>query len=204
MTDTVGRERVLSEVEIPLRVKALEALLIEKGLATVEDLDAIVDRYQNDLSPMNGAKVVARAWVDPEYKKRLLEDGTAAILELGYGGIEGEHMVVVENTPEVHNLFVCTLCGCYPWPVLGLPPNWFKSLAYRSRIVIEPRKVLKEDFDLEIPPSVELRIWDSLALTRYLVLPERPAGTEHMSEVELAAIVTRDSMIGVGKIPSPH
>jgi nitrile hydratase len=153
---------------------------------------------------MNGAKVVARAWVDPEYKKRLLADGTAAILELGYGGIEGEHMVVVENTTEVHNLFVCTLCGCYPWPVLGLPPNWFKSLAYRSRIVIEPRKVLKEDFDLEIPPSVELRIWDSLALTRYLVLPERPADTEHMSEAELAAIVTRDSMIGVGKISAPN
>lgn len=203
MTDTIERNRVLSEVDIPLRVKAIETLLIEKGLATVEDLDAIVDRYENDLSPMNGAKVVARAWVDPEYKKRLLEDGTAAILELGYGGIEGEHMVVVENTPEVHNIFVCTLCGCYPWPVLGLPPNWFKSLAYRSRIVIEPRKVLKEDFDLEIPPSVELRIWDSLALTRYLVLPERPAGTEQMSEAELTAIVTRDSMIGVSKISSP-
>jgi nitrile hydratase len=203
MTDAVKQDRVLSEVDIPLRVKAIEALLIEKGLATVEDLDAIVDRYENDLSPMNGAKVVARAWVDPEYKKRLLKDGTAAILELGYGGIEGEHMVVVENTPEVHNIFVCTLCGCYPWPVLGLPPNWFKSLAYRSRIVIEPRKVLKEDFGLDIPPSVELRIWDSLALTRYLVLPERPAGTEHMSEAELAAIVTRDSMIGVGKVLSP-
>lgn len=204
MTDTIERNRVLSEVDIPLRVKAIEALLIEKGLATVEDLDAIVDRYENDLSPMNGAKVVARAWIDPEYKKRLLEDGTAAILELGYGGIEGEHMVVVENTPEIHNIFVCTLCGCYPWPVLGLPPNWFKSLAYRSRIVIEPRKVLKEDFALEIPPSVELRIWDSLALTRYLVLPERPAGTEHMSEAELAVIVTRDSMIGVGKVPFPN
>lgn len=204
MTDTVERNRVLSEVDIPLRVKAIEALLIEKGLATVEDLDAIVDRYENDLSPMNGAKVIARAWVDPEYKKRLLEDGTAAILELGYGGIEGEHMVVVENTSEVHNIFVCTLCGCYPWPVLGLPPKWFKSLAYRSRIVIEPRKVLKEDFDLEIPPSVELRIWDSLALTRYLVLPERPARTEHMNESELTALVTRDSMIGVGKVLSPN
>jgi len=204
MTNTVEQNRVLSEVDIPLRVKAIEALLIEKGLATVEELNAIVDRYENDLSPMNGAKVVARAWVDPEYKKRLLEDGTAAILELGYAGIEGEHMVVVENTPEVHNIFVCTLCGCYPWPVLGLPPNWFKSLAYRSRIVIEPRKVLNEDFGLEISPSVELLVWDSLALTRYLVLPERPAGTEHMSEAELAAIVTRDSMIGVGKVPSPN
>ncbi|HVN88904.1 MAG TPA: nitrile hydratase subunit alpha [Candidatus Binataceae bacterium] len=184
------------------RAKAIESLLVEKGLIASDAVDKIVEHYEKDVGPINGAKVVARAWLDPAYKKRLLKDGTAAIAELGFGGLQGEHMVVVENTPRVHNVVVCTLCSCYPWPVLGLPPTWYKSLEYRARVVREPRVVLKE-FGLEIPANVELRVWDSSAEIRYMVLPERPAGTDGMSEAELAAIVTRDSMIGVGKVASP-
>jgi nitrile hydratase len=182
-----------------LRVKALESLLVEKGLVDRAALDALVDTYENKVGPRNGARVVARAWTDPAYKQRLLTSSDAAIAELGYGGSQGEHMVVVENTPKVHNLVVCTLCSCYPWPVLGLPPVWYKSAAYRSRAVIDPRGVLRE-FGMELPDGVEARVWDSTAELRYLVLPERPAGTEHMSEDELATLVTRDSMIGVAKV----
>lgn len=180
------------------RVQTIEALLIEKGLVTKEALDALVDVYENDIGPMNGATVVARAWVDPEYKRRLLEDATAAIAELGFGGLQGEHMVVLENTADVHNVVVCTLCSCYPWPVLGLPPTWYKSAAYRSRVVVDPRGVLRE-FGLELDESVEIRVWDSSAEVRYLVLPERPAGAEGLAEDRLAELVTRDSMIGVSR-----
>lgn len=182
-----------------LRTKALESLLVEKGLVDPKVLDALVDAYEHKIGPRNGARVVARAWVDPAYKKRLLADGGAAIGEMGYLGAQGEHMVVVENTPKVHNLVVCTLCSCYPWPVLGLPPVWYKSAPYRSRAVIDPRGVLHE-FGLEISEDTEVRVWDSTAEIRYLVLPERPAGTENLNEEELAALVTRDSMIGVAKV----
>ena len=182
-----------------LRVKALESLLVAKGLVDRAALDALVDTYEHKIGPRNGARVVAHAWVDPAYKARLLKDATGAIAELGFGGTEGEQMVVIENTAHVHNLVVCTLCSCYPWPVLGLPPVWYKSDAYRSRSVIDPRGVLRE-FGLELKDDVELRVWDSTAELRYLVLPERPAATEHFSEAELAAIVTRDSMVGVGRV----
>lgn len=179
-----------------LRVKALESLLVEKGYVDPAALDALVDTFENKVGPRNGAKVVARAWVDPEFKQRLLADGTAAIAELGFGGAQGEHMQVVENTPAVHNLVVCTLCSCYPWPVLGLPPAWYKSTPYRSRAVIDPRGVL-EDFGMQVPEDVEVRVWDSTAELRYLVLPQRPEGTSHLTEDELAALVTRNGMIGV-------
>ena len=182
-----------------LRVKALESLLVEKGLVDRAALDALVDAYEHKTGPRNGARVVARAWSDPAYKKRLLSDADAAIAEMGYGGLQGEHMVVVENSAKVHNLVVCTLCSCYPWPVLGLPPVWYKSAPYRSRAVIDPRGVLRE-FGLELAEDVEVRVWDSTAELRYLVLPERPAGTEGMSEDALAALVTRDAMVGVGKV----
>ncbi|HXZ60872.1 MAG TPA: nitrile hydratase subunit alpha [Steroidobacteraceae bacterium] len=182
-----------------LRAKALESVLVAKGLVDRAALDAVVDYYEHQTGPRNGARVIARAWVDPAYKQRLLSNATAAIAELGFGGAEGEQMVVVENTPRVHNLIVCTLCSCYPWPVLGLPPVWYKSAAYRSRSVIDPRGVLKE-FGTELPPEVEVRVWDSTAEVRYLVLPERPAGTEALSEGELAALVTRDSMVGVAPV----
>jgi len=184
--------------EMTLRVKALESLLVEKGLVDPAALDAIIDTYEHKVGPRNGARVVARAWSDPEYKRRLLDDATAAIAELGYGGRQGEHMVVVENTAKVHNLVVCTLCSCYPWPVLGLPPVWYKSSPYRSRAVSNPRGVLAE-FGLALPDDVEIRVWDSTAEIRYLVLPERPAGTEALNEEQLAELVTRDSMIGVGQ-----
>jgi nitrile hydratase subunit alpha len=190
----------LSDVEA--RTRALESILLEKGLLTPEAVDKVVSAYERDIGPLNGAKVVARAWVDPEYKKHLLADGPAAIAELGIGGMQGEHMVAVENTPTVHNVIVCTLCSCYPWPVLGLPPTWYKSPPYRSRLVIEPRQVLKE-FGLELDESTEIRVWDSSAEIRYLVLPERPEGTEGMTEEELAKLVTRDSMIGVAKAKAP-
>jgi nitrile hydratase len=180
-----------------LRAKAIESLLVEKGLLASDAIDRVVEIFEKDVGPLNGAKVVARAWCDPGYKRRLLHDGTAAIAELGFGGLQGEHMVVVENTPKVHNVVCCTLCSCYPWPVLGLPPTWYKSLAYRSRIVREPRAVLRE-FGLELPESVEIRVWDSSAEIRYMVLPERPAATAVMTEAELAPLVTRDSLIGVG------
>jgi nitrile hydratase len=182
-----------------LRVKALESLLVEKGLVDPAALDALVDAYEHKLGPRNGARVIARAWADPAYKKRLLANGTAAIAELGYGGQQGENMLVVENTPQVHNLVVCTLCSCYPWPVLGLPPVWYKSAPYRSRAVIDPRGVLRE-FGLKLPQETEVRVWDSTAEVRYLVLPERPAGTEQLSEEQLAALVTRDAMVGVAKV----
>jgi nitrile hydratase len=189
--------RPLSDIEI--RVKALESLLVEKGLVDPAAVDALIDKYEHKVGPRNGAKVVARAWVDPEYKARLLAHGTEAIEELGFSGMQGEDMVVVENTADVHNVLVCTLCSCYPWPTLGLPPVWYKSAPYRSRVVIEPRGVLKE-FGLELPEATEVRVWDSTSEVRYMVLPERPAGTEHLSEDELAALVTRDAMIGVTKV----
>jgi nitrile hydratase subunit alpha len=184
--------------EPALRVKSLESLLVEKGLVDAAALDALVDAYEHRIGPRNGARVIARAWVDPDYKQRLLTDATAAIAELGFTGSQGEHMVAVENTPKLHNLVVCTLCSCYPFPVLGLPPVWYKSAAYRARAVIDPRGVLRE-LGLDLPEEVEVRVWDSTAEIRYLVVPERPAGTEHLSERELAASVSRDSMIGVAK-----
>ena len=190
----------LSETE--LRVRALESLLTEKGLVDPEALDAIVDRYENKVGPRNGAKGLARAWTDPDFKKFLLEDGTAAIGSLGYLGSQGADMVVLENTDKLHNVTVCTLCSCYPWPVLGLPPAWYKSFPYRARLVKEPREVLKE-FGLEFGDDVEVRVWDSTAELRYLILPERPTGTVNMSEEELTDIVTRNSMIGTDKISSP-
>ena len=185
-----------------LRVKALESLLVEKGLVDRAALDALIDTYEHKIGPRNGARVVARAWVDPAYRQRLLTDADAAIAELGYGGMQGEHMLVVENTPTLHNLIVCTLCSCYPWSVLGLPPVWYKSAPYRSRSVIDPRGVLRE-FGLELAEHVEVRVWDSTADVRYLVLPERPAGTEQLNEEQLAALVTRDSMVGVAKVRPP-
>ena len=180
-----------------LRVKALETLLLNKGLIDSKTLDELIDTYENRIGPKNGAKVVAKAWVDPEYKKRLLNDATSAIRELSYQGRQGENMVVVENTPETHNVIVCTLCSCYPWPVLGIPPTWYKSDEYRSRTVREPRKVLLE-FGLSLDPKVQIKVWDSTAEIRYLVLPMRPKGTENMDESELAELVTRNSMIGTG------
>lgn len=189
-------------VDIELRVRALESLLQEKGLIDPAALDELIDTYEHKVGPRNGAQVVARAWSDPEYKRRLLENATAAIAELGFSGIQGEDMLVVENTPDVHNVTVCTLCSCYPWPVLGLPPVWYKSAPYRSRIVIDPRGVLAE-FGLHIPENKEIRVWDSSAELRYLVLPERPAGTEGWSEAQLSELITRDSMIGTGVVSAP-
>ncbi|WP_162570640.1 nitrile hydratase subunit alpha [Variovorax sp. SRS16] len=186
-----------------LRIKAIETLMLEKGLISLEAVDEFIDICENRIGPRNGAKVVARAWTDAEYRKRLLADGTAAIAELGFQGGQGEHMVVLENTPLVHNVTVCTLCSCYPWPTLGLPPVWYKSSAYRSRVVIEPRKVLSE-FGLSIEDEVEVRVWDSNAEMRYLVLPMRPAGSDGLSEDALAGLVTRDSMIGTGLPKSPQ
>ena len=180
-----------------LRVKAVETLLLNKGLIDSKTLDELIDTYENRIGPKNGAKVVAKAWVDPEYKKRLLNDATSAIRELSYQGRQGENMVVVENTPETHNVIVCTLCSCYPWPVLGIPPTWYKSDEYRSRTVREPRKVLLE-FGLPLDPKVQIKVWDSTAEIRYLVLPMRPKGTENMDESELSELVTRNSMIGTG------
>jgi nitrile hydratase len=188
--------RPSEETDVERRVRVLEELLVEKGLVTSEFVDQVVETFSSSFGPMNGAKVVARAWVDPEYKQRLLADATPAIAELGFGGPEGDHMVVVENTPEVHNVVVCTLCSCYPWPVLGLPPNWYKSPPYRARMVREPRALLAE-MGCDVPAGAEVRVWDSSAEVRYLVLPERPTGSESASEDELAAMVTRDAMIGV-------
>lgn len=188
--------------DVQLRVKALESLLIEKGLVDPAALDVLIDTYETQVGPRNGAQVVARAWVDPAYKQRLLTDASAAIAELGYSGRQGEDMVVLENTPTVHNVVVCTLCSCYPWPVLGLPPVWYKSAPYRSRVVSDPRSVLRE-FGLDLPDTVEVRVWDSTAELRYLVLPERPAGTDGWSEAQLAALVSRDAMIGVTQARNP-
>ena len=183
--------------DMTLRIKALETILVEKGYVDPAALDAIVDMYETRIGPRNGARVVARAWSDPAYRQRLLADGSAAIAEFGYGGRQGEHLLVVENTPDVHNMVVCTLCSCYPWPVLGLPPVWYKSAPYRSRAVNDPRGVLAE-FGVTLPTETEIRVWDSTSEVRYLVLPMRPAGTEGWSEEALADLVTRDSMIGTG------
>jgi nitrile hydratase subunit alpha len=191
-----------SESDIALRVKAIESLLIEKGIIDPAAIDAVINAYEQRIGPHNGARIVARAWIDPDFKQRLLLDGTRAIAELGLTGFSSEHMIVVENTPELHNLIVCTLCSCYPWAILGLPPTWYKSFAYRSRAVIEPRSVLRE-FGLEIPDHVQVNVWDSNADLRYLVLPERPSGTATMTEAELAALVTRDAMIGTAKVQLP-
>ena len=196
------REAAQTETDAALHTRALESLLIEKGLLTTDIIDEVVQKYEKDVGPLNGAKVVARAWSDPDYKRRLLEDGTAAIAELGFGDAQGSKIVVLENTSSVHHVVVCTLCSCYPWSVLGLPPNWYKSYAYRSRVVREPRAVLRE-FDLDLPDSVEIRVWDSNSDLRYMVLPERPVGTEDHTEEQLVSLVTRDSMIGVAKIEPP-
>jgi nitrile hydratase len=186
-----------------LRVLALESILVDKGLVDPEALDALVESYEHKIGPRNGAKVVARAWQDPAYKARLLADATSAIAEVGFGGLQGEHMLAVENTATVHNLVVCTLCSCYPYPVLGLPPVWYKSAPYRSRAVIDPRGVLRE-FGLQLPEETQIRVWDSTAELRYLVVPQRPQGTEAMTEEQLAALVTRDSMIGVAIVQPPR
>src|SRR5213596_1156940 len=202
--DDVGEHRdhdaPLSDVE--LRVRTLESLLVDKGLVDPAALDAIIDTYETRVGPRNGARIVARAWVDPDFRLRLLADGTAAAAEHGYEGRQTEKLVVLENTPRVHNLVVCTLCSCYPWAVLGLPPIWYKSAPYRARAVLDPRGVLRE-FGLEVPDDVEVRVWDSTSEVRYLVLPERPEGTEGMSESALAELVTRDAMIGVARVKPP-
>jgi nitrile hydratase len=190
-----------SSADVEIRTRALESLLYEKGLLTPAAVDEVVGKYERDLGPLNGARVVARAWVDADYKLRLLENATDAIAELGYGGLGGENLIALENTPDVHNVVVCTLCSCYPWPVLGLPPGWYKDEAYRSRVVIEPRAVLAE-FGLELDDDIEVRVWDSTSDVRYLVVPERPPGTEHLSEEELVPLVTRDAMIGVARCNS--
>jgi nitrile hydratase subunit alpha len=197
-----GEHQQAPPSDLALRVAALESLLVEKGLVDPAALDALVETYEHRIGPRNGAKVVARAWVDPAYRARLLTDATAAIAELGFGGLQGEHMVAVENTPQVHNLVVCTLCSCYPLPILGLPPVWYKSAPYRSRAVLDPRGVL-EEFGLTLAPETEIRVWDSTAEIRYLVIPERPSGTEHLSEQQLAELVTRDAMIGVARAIEP-
>jgi nitrile hydratase subunit alpha len=185
-----------------LRAEALESLLVERGLIDPNVVDGLIKRYETDVGPMNGAKVVAKAWTDPDYRQRLLEDGTAAIAELGYSGPQGEHIVVLENSGRVHNVVVCTLCSCYPWPVLGLPPSWYKDPAYRARIVREPRTVLAE-MGLMLDEDTEVRVWDSSSEVRYFVLPERPEGTEELAEEQLTALVTRDAMVGVGRVPAP-
>ena len=189
--------------EMDLRVRALESVLTAKGYIDPAALDALIDTYQTRIGPRNGAAVVARAWVDPDYRDWLRRDASAAIAALGYHGRQGEHMVAVENSASEHHLVVCTLCSCYPWPVLGLPPTWYKSAPYRSRAVSDPRGVLA-DFGVTLPASTAIRVWDSTAEVRYLVIPERPAGTEALTEAELAALVTRDSMIGIGRVRAPQ
>jgi nitrile hydratase len=185
--------------DLTLRVKAIESLLVEKGLVDPAALDAIVDTFETKIGPRNGARVVARAWVDPAFKKRLLTNAATAITELGFAPHQGEDIVALENGPKIHNMVVCTLCSCYPWPILGLPPVWYKSAPYRSRAVVDPRGVLKE-LGLDLPEDIEVHVWDSTAEIRYIVLPERPAGSEHLSEGELAALVTRDSMVGTARV----
>jgi nitrile hydratase len=195
MSTTEPTERL----PIALRTEALEAILVERNLVDPKVMDSYIRMYEQDVGPLNGAKVVARSWVDPDYRSRLLENGTAAIAELGFKGPQGEHIEVVENSADVHNVVVCTLCSCYPWPVLGLPPSWYKDPAYRSRVVREPRAVLSE-MGLELDDEVKINVWDSCAEVRFLVLPERPAGTEGLSEEELAGLVTRDAMVGIAKV----
>jgi len=197
-----GHEHQAVPSDLTLRVKALESLLVEKGLVDPAALDALVDHFENKVGPRNGAKVVARAWTDAAFKERLLADAPSAIAELGFTSHQGEHTVAVENGPKVHNLVVCTLCSCYPWPLLGLPPVWYKSAAYRSRAVIDPRGVLGE-FGLDLAEDVEVHVWDSTAEVRYIVIPERPAGTEGLSEAELEQLVTRDAMVGVARVAIP-
>jgi nitrile hydratase subunit alpha len=198
-----GHNHQIVPSDLTLRTKSLESLMVEKGLVDPAALDVMVDAYEHKIGPRNGARVIARAWVDPAYKQRLLADGSAALKEMGYGGTQGEDTLVVENTPRVHNLVVCTLCSCYPWPLLGLPPVWYKSAPYRSRAVIDPRGVLAE-FGVTLADDIEVRVWDSTAELRYLVMPERPAGSEQMGEEALAALVTRDAMIGVAKTALPQ
>jgi len=185
-----------------LRAEALESILLERQLVDPKVMDTYIRMYESDIGPLNGAKVVARAWTDPEFKARLLEEGTSAVAEMGFKGPQGEHIVVVENTPTEHNAVVCTLCSCYPWPLLGLPPTWYKDPGYRSRLVREPRALLAE-LGLTLDDDVAIRIWDSSSEVRYFVLPERPAGTENLSQEELAALVTRDAMVGIAKVPAP-
>jgi nitrile hydratase len=191
-----GHHHVREKSAAELRAMVLEAVLVEKGLVSTDAIDAVVEQFQNEIGPRRGARMVARAWLDDDYRRRLLADATAAAAEMGYGGAEGERMICVENTPEVHNAIVCTLCSCYPWPVLGVPPVWYKSPPYRSRIVREPRAVLAE-FGLELPDHTDIRVWDSSAEVRYIVLPMRPQGSDGMDEEQLAGLVSRDCMIGV-------
>jgi nitrile hydratase len=198
MTDP---QAAADRIPIALRTQALEQLLVERGLIDPAVMDNFIKMYETDIGPLNGAKVVAKAWTDPDYRSRLLADGTAAVAELGFKGAQGEHIVVVENTPDVHHVVVCTLCSCYPWPLLGLPPSWYKDPAYRSRIVREPRTVLAE-MGLQLPDDVRIQVWDSSSEVRYLVLPERPAGTEALAEEDLVPLVTRDAMVGVAKVGS--
>jgi nitrile hydratase subunit alpha len=195
-------ETETKRLPVALRTEALESILLERQLVDPKVMDTYIRMYESDIGPLNGAKVVARAWVDPEFKARLLEEGTSAVAELGFKGPQGEHIVVVENTPAEHNAVVCTLCSCYPWPLLGLPPVWYKDPAYRSRLVREPRALLAE-MGLTLGDDVAIRIWDSSSEVRYFVLPERPAGTENLSEEELAALVTRDAMVGIAKVSAP-
>jgi len=192
-----------TDAELAVRAQALESLLVERGLLGADTIDEIVEIYESDLGPLLGAKVIARAWVDPSFKARLLDDATAACRELGIGGLQGESLICVESTKAVHNVMVCTLCSCYPWPVLGIPPAFYKSQEYRARMVVEPRRVLADDFGLVVPDEVEVRVFDVTAEERYFVLPERPPGTDDLGEEELAALVTRDSMIGVERLAGP-
>ena len=199
VTGRNGQLRDKKPKDIDLRVKALESILLDKGLVDAEGLNEIIETYEHKVGPHNGAKIVARAWAENNYKAWLLRDGTSAIASLGFTGVEGADVIVVENTQDVHNVIVCTLCSCYPWPILGLPPRWYKSAAYRARVVMEPRNVLAE-FGLTLDESCEVRIWDSTAEVRYMVLPERPPGSENLDETSLAELVTRDSMIGVARL----
>lgn len=195
----------IPETEDPeARARALQSLLVEKGIATTDAVDEIVSKYEEEIGPMNGAEVVAKAWTDPEYKEWLLEDASAAADELGYTGLEGVDIEVYENTGDVHNVIVCTLCSCFPWPLLGLPPTWYKSPPYRAKMVKHPRRTLREEFDTDVPDDVEMKVWDTSAEVRYMVLPQRPLGSENMSEAELADVVTRDSMIGVERLGDKH
>ena len=194
----------VSDADPKDRARALQSLLIEQGVASTDAIDEIVSKYEQEIGPMNGARAVAKAWTNPEYNEWLLEDGSAALDDLGYTGMEGVDIDVYENTPDVHNVIVCTLCSCFPWPVLGLPPTWYKSPPYRSKMVKHPRRTLREEFDTDIPDDIEIRVWDTSAEVRYMVLPQRPAGTEEMSEEELADLVTRDSMIGVERLGDKH